>query len=74
MDTMMAGHLFFVSFCSAPCTFLCAAVKERGVSRVYILGWCSELGGGTRELRGGDLGSNPGSCMTCVTSLVTQPV
>lgn len=73
MDTRMAGHLFFVSFCSAPCPFVCAAVKERGVSQISILDRCSELGG-TRELRGGDLGSNPGSCMTCVTSLVTQPV
>lgn len=45
MDTRMAGHLFFVSFCSALCPFLCAAVKERGVSRISILGRCSELGG-----------------------------
>lgn len=55
--------------------FLYAAVKERGVSRVSILGWYSELGAwGTRELGGGDLGSNPGSSVACMTSLVTQPI
>ena len=52
-DTRTAGHILFVSFPGpghmrlGP--FLCAAVKERGVSRVSILGWCLELRGFEEE-------------------------